>query len=177
MLPYSLSTLTQLTQLNVCVGSQVDGICDIFWLYALTNLKQLALSFRFGSAVIQLHNALSGLARLTSLSISTTYPQSTVSLDVAWDALPLLKAVHLSCGRLDLTQRILSLTQAADLISLRIVTLGTANSMSMQHLGVLMYGMALECPGVHCIFGPELRHVPQLLSDFKKMATFNSHTV
>lgn len=38
LLPSTLSTLTQLTQLILCVGSQVDGVCDIAWLYALTNL-------------------------------------------------------------------------------------------------------------------------------------------
>ena len=176
-LPSILSTLTQLTQLNLCVGSQVEGVCDITWLYALINLKRLELSFISGSAVVQLHNALTALVNLTSLSISTRYPKSMVSLDVAWDALPVLKAVHVSCGRLHLTERILSLTQMADLASLRIFTLGTVDGMSMQYFGVLTYGMALECPGVRCIFGPGFRPVAQLLSDFKKKAAPGRHTV
>ncbi len=100
-----------------------------------------------------------------------------VSLDVTWDALPVLKAVHVACGRLRLTERNLSLTQMADLASLRIFTLGTVDGMSMQHLGVLTYGMAIECPGVRCIFGPGYRPVVQLLSDFKTKAIRDRHTV
>lgn len=65
-----------------------------------------------------------------------------ISLVVTWDALPLLKAVHVSCSRLHLTKRILSLTQVADWASLRIFTLGTVNGMCMQHLAMLTYGMA-----------------------------------
>ena len=105
------STLSTLTQLNLCVESQVEGVCNITWLYALTNLNRLEPSFRSGSAVVQLHNALTALVNLTSLSISTRDPASMVSLDVTWDALPVLKAVYVACGRLRLTERNLSLTQ------------------------------------------------------------------
>ena len=113
----TLPTLTQLTQLNLCVESRVEGAFDTAWVYSLTNLKHLALTLRSGSAAVQLHNSLTALATLTSLSIST---ESMVSLDVTWDALPLLKVVHVACARLHLTERILSLTQMADLASLRI---------------------------------------------------------
>ncbi len=177
MLPHTLSNLTQLTRLNLFVGSQLDGVCDTSWLYSLTNVKHLALTFRSGSAVVQLHNALTALVNLTNLSISTKYPESMVSLDVAWDALPLLKAVYVSCGRLRLTERILSLTQMANLASLRIVTLGIIDGMSMQYFGVLTYGMAIECPGVRCIFGPGYRPVAELLTNFKKKAAPGCLTV
>ena len=178
MLPSTLSTLTQLTKLDLCVGSRVQGACDTSWLYSLTNLKHLtSLTFRCGSAVVELHNALTALATLTSLSISTKWRESMVSLDVTWDALPLLNAVHVSCARLHLTHRILSLTQMADLASLRIFTLGFVDGMSMQRLGVLTYGMALECPGVRCIFGPGYRPVAELLSEFKKQAAPGCRTV
>ena len=169
-LPSTLSTLTQLTQLNLCVESRVEGAFDTAWVYSLTNLKRLALTLRSGSAAVQLHNFLTALATLTSLSISTKWSESMVSLDVTWDALPLLKVVHVACARLHLTERILSLTQMADLASLRIFKLGFIDGMSMQHLGVLTYGMALECPGVRCIFGPGYRPVVKLLSDSKKKA-------
>ena len=176
-LPSILSTLTQLTKLNLRVESQVEGICDITWLYALTNLKRLELSFRSGSAVVQLHNTLTALVNLTILSMSIRDPGSMVSLDVTWDALPLLKAVHVSCARLHLTERILSLTQMPDLACLRIFTLGIVDGMSMQYFGVLTYGMALECPGVRCIFGPGCWPVAQLLSEFKTKAIADRHTV
>ena len=166
----TLPTLTQLTQLNLCVESRVEGAFDTAWVYSLTNLKHLALTLRSGSAAVQLHNSLTALATLTSLSISTKWSESMVSLDVTWDALPLLKVVHVACARLHLTERILSLTQMADLASLRIFKLGFIDGMSMQHLGVLTYGMALECPGVRCIFGPGYRPVVKLLSDSKKKA-------
>ncbi len=153
-LPSTLSTLTQLTQLDLCIESQVEGVCNITWLYALTNLKQLELSCRSDSAVVELHNALTALVNLTSLSISIKHPESMVSLDVTWDALPVLMAIHVACGRLRLTERIVSLTQMALLASLRILTLSILDGMSMQYFGVLTYSMALECPGVRCIFGP-----------------------
>ena len=162
------STLSTLTQLKLCVESQVEGVCNITWLYALTNLNRLELSFRSGSALVQLHNALTASVNLTSLSIATRDPASMVSLDVTWDALPVLKAVYVACGKLRLTERNLSLTQMADLASLRIFTLDVIDGMSMQYFGVLTYGMALECPGVCCIFGPGYRPVVELLSHFTK---------
>jgi len=167
-LPSALSALNQLTQLKLSINSHVQGDCDLHWLYALTKLQLLGLSFRTGAARIKVNNSMSSLSRLTDMSFALCHPESLLQVDLSWQLMQQLAHVALSSAHVHLTEQILSLAQVRHLKYIRLVANSLCDAKSAQMFGVLMYTMATECPQVCCVLGPGNKTASQRFADFSK---------
>ena len=109
----SLSTLTQLTDLQLAVCSILDGEFECPWLPKLTAVKRLSLIFARGTVRVNLTDQLLSLTKLQFLGIDqaeqTHAAETFLSLEVSWHLMPMLQTVCFGFRLLKLDHRVLGL--------------------------------------------------------------------
>ncbi len=153
-IPSRLSGLISLTKLDFSFHSSLSGDVDAScpWLYELTRLQSLSLTFHSKKEHIELTESLTRLPDLRTLSLTACCGDLTTvtTLTVKWDLMHALQQLSVSGGTIKFSKDLLGLPHLKSLTSVCFKDCMPGSVDTAMLLGALLDTLAAQRPDVEC---------------------------
>jgi len=150
-LPVDMTPLLGITALHINFSSAHDGLFELAWFYALTNLRSLSVCASYAN--LSVTSGLTVLRQLSSLHLEATYNYQVNLLDSPdWPSMTALQKLSIESGSVDFGKSIKGLL---DIKALRSIVLGNCSPCqpsdwrTAKCFGYLMYHLGRERPDIH----------------------------